>query len=113
VSKKPRLGKDPLSFIQDSSQTAKPEDKPQTKTKTNTQTFSQTSADSIKQKASQGTTSQRLEDNRRRQTYWMAPDEIKMIAEISKKAGVGKYQVVSAAVRLLYEYVFPKEDEDG
>jgi len=111
VSKKPRLGKDPLAFIQDSSQAeAKPEKKPQTQT--NTQTFLQTSADNIKQKASQGTTSQRLEDNRRRQTYWMDPEEIKMIAEISKKAGVGKYQVVSAAVRLLYDYVFTGEDAE-
>ena len=68
--------------------------------------------DNIKAKAGQGGSSRRFEDNRRRQTYWMDPDEIKMITEISKKAGVGKYQVVSAAVRLLYDYVFNEKTAD-
>jgi len=116
MGKKPRMGRDPLSFIQDSRQAAaKPEEKSQTKTKSNTQTFSQTyqqtSADNIKDKASQDTVTQRLEDNRRRQTYWMDPEEIKMISEIAEMAGVRKYQVVSAAVRMLYEYVLDEKEE--
>ncbi len=75
----------------------------QTKTFTDAQTF----AENIKDKAGQGAAKpRRLEDDRKRQTYWMAPEEIKMINEISKKADMGKYQVVSAAVRLLYDYVF-------
>ena len=129
MSKKSRTGYNPLDDllpqIQDTREDNKPQEKdknsqskPQTKTKAKTvaqtysQTFTQTSANNIKQKASQGITSQRLEDNRRRQTYWMDQEEIKMITEISKRSGVGKYQLVSAAVRLLYEYVFPKGNEE-
>ncbi|MFO7953124.1 MAG: hypothetical protein R6U91_10040 [Bacillota bacterium] len=38
-----------------------------------------------------------------------------MITEISKKAGVGKYKVVSAAIaiRLLYDYVFENDQRSG
>jgi hypothetical protein len=132
MSKKPRTGYNPLENflpqIKDSRE-EKPEadqaaDKPEkparaktkakaqpkTFTQTDAQTLSQTSASSIKEKAVQGAIKpRRLEDDRKRQTYWMAPEEIKMINEISKKAGVGKYQVVSAAVRMLYEYVFEQE----
>ena len=123
MNKKKRTGYNPLDDllpqIQDTREDNKPKEKtkkPQTKAKTiaqtSTQTFTQTSADSIKEKASQGVSSQRLEDNRRRQTYWMDPEEIKMIADISKKSGVGKYQVVSAAVRMLYEYIFDDKTAD-
>ncbi len=105
MSKKPRLGKDPLSFIQDSRQA-------DTNTEETPNKNTQTSANNIKGLATKKGGHQRFEDKKRRQTYWMDPEEIKMVAEMSKKAGVGKYQVVSAAVRLLYEYVFSKEDED-
>jgi hypothetical protein len=129
MSKKPRTGYNPLvenylPQIKDSR-----EDKPvvdevvdgeektiaktqsktvsQSQTFTDAQTFAKTAAAAgIKDKVDQGTKARRLEDNRRRQTYWMDPEEIKMIVEISKRAGVSKYQVVSAAVRLLYDYVF-------
>ena len=43
----------------------------------------------------------------------MGPEDIKVIVETCKKASVVKYQVVSAAVRLLYNYVFvgaPEQD---
>jgi hypothetical protein len=141
MSKKPRTGYNPLeSFlpqIKDSreenpevdvtAEKEKPEKekptKPKTKTNANTktksqtithlQTYSQTSAAGIKEKAVQGAAPYRLEDNRKRQTYWLDPDEIKMISEISKKAGVGKYLVVSAAVRMLYEYVFETEKQEN
>ncbi len=125
MSKKPRTGYNPLEEflpqIKDSREEkpdagkpvekkSKPKAKTETKTKlqaiTHPQTFTQTSADNIKEKAVQGASVRRLEENRKRQTYWLDPDEIKMINEISKKAGVGKYHVVSAAVRMLYEYVF-------
>jgi len=80
----------------------------QTQTFTDAQTFAKTpAAAGIKDKVAQGSKKPlRLEDSRKRQTYWMEPEEIKMIVEISKRAGVSKYQVVSAAVRLLYDYVF-------
>lgn len=133
MSKKPRTGYNPLENflpqikdsreenpeVDESAEKEKPEKekptKPKTKTnaKTLSQTYSQTSAAGIKEKAVQGAAPYRLEDNRKRQTYWLDPDEIKMISEISKKAGVGKYLVVSAAVRMLYEYVFETEKQEN
>jgi len=137
MSKKPRTGYNPLaeqylSQIKDS-RTDKPvvdevveeEEKTfaetqsktisQSQTFTDSQTFAKTpAAAGIKDKVTQSATKpRRLEDSRKRQTYWMEPDEIKMIVEISKRANVSKYQVVSAAVRLLYDYVFEGETKKG
>jgi hypothetical protein len=122
MSKKPRTGYNPLvenylPQIKDSREN-KPvvdevvvdEDKTiaKSQTFTDSQTFAKTpAAAGIKDKVAQGSTKpRRLEDSRKRQTYWMEPEEIKMIVEISKRASVSKYQVVSAAVRLLNDYVF-------
>jgi hypothetical protein len=143
MSKKPRTGYNPLENflpqikdsreenpeVDESAEKEKPEKEKPTKPKaktnaktisqtklqpvTHSQTYSQTSAAGIKEKAVQGAAPYRLEDNRKRQTYWLDPDEIKMISEISKKAGVGKYLVVSAAVRMLYEYVFETEKQEN
>lgn len=129
MSKKPRTGYNPLEDflpqIKDSrdeqpaeketeekKKPSKPKTNAKTKPVTQSQTYAQTSAAGIKEKTAQGARPRRLEENRKRQTYWLDPEEIKMIGELSKKAGVGKYQVVSAAVRLLYEYVFEKENEE-
>lgn len=123
MSKKPRTGYNPLvedylPQIKDS-RTDKPvvdevvEEEEKTFAETQSKTFSQSqtfaktpAAAGIKDKVAQSAKPRRLEDSRKRQTYWMEPDEIKMIVEISKRANVSKYQVVSAAVRLLYDYVF-------
>ncbi len=140
MSKRPRTGSKPLEEylpqIRDSraekpvtEQAAEKPEKParagkkaQKNSQTFSQTFSQTQtftdaqtfAENIKDKAGQGAAKpRRLEDDRKRQTYWMAPEEIKMINEISKKADMGKYQVVSAAVRLLYDYVFEGGEKKG
>ena len=125
MSKKPRTGHNPLlrdylPQIKDSreekpvvDEVVEEQDKPKAKTNKETfpETFSETdtetsAADGIKGKVAQGTKPRRLEDVRKRQSYYMDPEEIKMIVEISKRANVSKYQVVSAAVRLLYDYVF-------
>ena len=124
MSKKPRTGHNPLvenylPQIRDSreekpvvDEVVEEQDKPKAKTNketftlTDSETFTETSAAGIKGKVAQGTKSRRLEDMRKRQSYYMDPEEIKMIVEISKRANVSKYQVVSAAVRLLYDYVF-------
>jgi len=131
MSKKPRTGYNPLvenylPQIKDSREKkpvvddvaekpGKMKEKTNKETFTDSQTFSHTlsetytetsAAAGIKGKVAQGTKPQRLEDSRKRQSYWMDPEEIKMIVEISKRANVSKYQVVSAAVRLLYDYVF-------
>jgi hypothetical protein len=129
MSKKPRTGYNPLvenylpqikdsrenkpvvdEVVDDEEETiAKKQTKTvsQSQTFTDAQTFAKTpAAAGIKNKVAEGTKQRRLEDNRKRQTYWMDPEEIKMIIEISKRANVSKYQVVSAAVRLLYDYVF-------
>jgi hypothetical protein len=133
MSKKPRTGYNPLvenylpqikdsrenkpvidEVVDDEEKTiAKTQSKTvsQSQTFSDSQTFAKTAAAAgIKDKVAQGSTKpRRLEDSRKRQTYWMEPEEIKMIVEISKRAGVSKYQVVSAAVRLLYDYVFEGE----
>lgn len=109
MSKKPRLGNDPLSFIQDSRQ--EPEKKTQSQTNAKTLSQTQTFAENIKAKARSGGKSGKLEDSRQRQTYWLDKEEIKMINQIAKRANVSKYKVVSAAVRLLYEYVFNEQEE--
>jgi hypothetical protein len=90
----------------------KPHTKPETFANTFAETFVIPSADDIKAKASRGSGSGKLEDQRKRQTYWLSPDEIKMISALSKKAGIDKYEVVSAAVRMLYDYVF-NESQKG
>jgi hypothetical protein len=130
MSKKPRTGYNPLvenylpqikdsrenkpvvdEVVEDDEKTLS---KSQPKTLSDSQTLSKSfAAEGIKDKVAQGTKPLRLEDSRKRQCYWMAPEEIKMIGEISKKAGVNKYQVVSAAVRLLYDYVFEGEPKKG
>jgi hypothetical protein len=130
MSKKPRTGYNPLvenylPQIKDSRENKPVIDeivddeektfaKTQTQTFTDSQTFAKTpAAAGIKDKVAQGSAKpRRLEDSRKRQTYWMEPEEIKMIVEISKRAGVSKYQVVSAAVRLLYDYVFEGTKQD-
>ncbi len=130
MSKKPRTGYNPLvedylPQIKDSradkpvvdevvEEPEKTSAKTQAKTFPQPQTFAKTpAADGIKNKVAEGSKQRRLEDNRKRQTYWMDPEEVKMIVEISKRANVSKYQVVSAAVRLLYDYVFEGAPKKG
>lgn len=140
MSKKPRTGHNPLvedylPQIKDSreekpvvDEVVEEQDKPKAKTNKETftltdsetfpETFSETNtqtsaAAGIKGKVAQGTKPRRLEDMRKRQSYYMDPEEIKMIVEISKRANVSKYQVVSAAVRLLYDYVFEDAHKKG
>lgn len=48
----------------------------------------------------------RLEDTRRRQTYWLDDEEIRMVAELASATGRSKYEVVSTAVRALHAEVF-------
>ncbi len=117
MNKKKRLGNDPLDFIQDSRQEQKKQTETQAETFTQSQantfskTFAKTFADSIKDKASSGGQSGKLEDNRKRQTFWLDKEEISMINQLSKKAGVSKYQVMAAAIRLLYDYVFNEQEK--
>ena len=128
MSKKPRTGHNPLlrdylPQIRDSreekpvvDEVVEEQDKP--KAKSNKETFTLTDTETsaaagIKGKVAQGTKPRRLEDVRKRQSYYMDPEEIKMIVEISKRANVSKYQVVSAAVRLLYDYVFEGAQKKG
>ena len=130
---KKRLGQNPfeepkLPFIKDSREekaqtnsNVKTETKPKTETKskpltkpeTLTNTFAETfvilSADDIKAKANRSSGSGKLEDQRKRQTYYLSPDEFKMVSALSKKSDLDKYEVVSAAVRMLCNYVFDEE----
>jgi uncharacterized protein YcbK (DUF882 family) len=87
------------------------ESKTITETVTQAETFANTFANEIKVKAAGQTEAQRFEDSRKRQTYWLDPETIEMINELAKRSGTNKYHVVSAGVRLLYDYVFePRQD---
>ncbi len=98
--------------IAESETKAKPKTETESKTITNTETFTQaetfanTFANEIKVKAAGQSEAQRFEDSRKRQTYWLDPETIEMITELAKRSGTNKYHVVSAGVRLLYDYVF-------
>ncbi len=82
------------------------------KAKSQPQTFSQTFASDMKIRAAESDTKPRFEEAQKRQTYWLDGDTIERIAELAEKAKCNKYQVVSAGVQMLYEYVFA-EQEDG
>ncbi len=101
--------------IAESETKAKPKTETESKTITETftqaETFANTFANEIKVKAAGQTEAQRFEDTRKRQTYWLDPETIEMITELAKRSGTNKYHVVSAGVRLLYDYVFePHQD---
>ena len=46
------------------------------------------------------------EDSSKRQTYLLAQETIEVITSLAKRSGTNKCHVVSAGVRLLYDYVF-------
>lgn len=78
---------------------------------THAETFAITFASEIKAKAAGQPETQRFEDTRKRQTYWLDPETIEMITELAKRSKTNKYQVVSAGVRLLYDYVFESRSD--
>ncbi len=85
----------------------------------NTQTFAATPADdtpppseavdpmdALRVRASKGTKRVKLDDRRRRQTYWLSDREIEMVEEIARAAGQRKYEVVAGAIRSAHQRVF-------
>jgi hypothetical protein len=52
--------------------------------------------------AKQGSGKQRMEDIRKRRTYWLTDEEIQMIDELAKMTGKDKYEVVGLAVQSMY-----------
>lgn len=87
---------------------AKP--KPKSQSETITQTFTQTFANDLKTRAAENEVKPRFEEAQKRQTYWLDKDTIARIAELAEKAKCNKYQVVSAGVQMLYEYVFAEQE---
>ena len=69
------------------------------------QSQAETSVDVLRQRARSGTKKVRMEDVRRRQTYWLTDDDIRMVEELASATGMNKYQVVSIAIRELYRQV--------
>lgn len=52
--------------------------------------------------AKQGSGKLRMEDIRKRRTYWLTDEEIEMIDELAKMTGKDKYEVVGLAVQSMY-----------
>lgn len=50
-----------------------------------------------------GQKKKRMEDERIRRTYWLHPDEIKMVDELVKMTGQNKYEVVGLAIRSMHQ----------
>lgn len=87
--------------------------KSQPSTHADTQTFSQaqvTDEETLRERVRRREKKRRLEDDRRRQTYWLDETEIEMIDQLSDATGMAKYEIVSAAIRLLYRRVMEGED---
>jgi len=113
--KKPRVGDNPLlPFIQNSRQAekkagpqAKRKAKPQAEKKAGPQADLQAGA--VKERVQRGTRPGLLEESRTRRTYWLTGADIKKIEQLAREAGLPHYQIITAAVSLLYEYVFGPE----
>lgn len=69
------------------------------------QSQAEMSVDVLRQRARSGTKKVRMEDVRRRQTYWLTDDDIRMVDELASATGMNKYEVVSIAIRELYRQV--------
>jgi hypothetical protein len=50
-----------------------------------------------------GKRKKKMEEERTRRTYWLLPEEIKMIDKLNKITGLNKYDVVGTAIRSMYE----------
>lgn len=50
-----------------------------------------------------GKKKKRMEDERIRSTYWLLPEERKMVDKLNKLTGLNKYDVVGKAIRSMYE----------
>lgn len=76
-------------------------------TQANTQTHPSsdtvTTAETLR--ARKGTRRPRLEDERRRQTYWLHEVEIQMVERLAEATGLTKYEVVATAIRELHRAV--------
>ena len=68
-------------------------------------------AGAIKERVEQGARPVLLADSRTRRTYWLTSADIEKIDLLAKEAGISHYQIVGAAVSLLYEYVFKEDGE--
>lgn len=79
----------------------------QTKTladsQTSTQAMQEPFADPVQRLLAPGRSRGRLEDTKRRQTYWLSPEEIDMVQQIADKTGATKYEVVGIAIQALYQ----------
>lgn len=51
----------------------------------------------------------KLTDLRKPRTYYLSPEEIEMVDELSKKTGVGRYEIVGRAIQLPYRELLKKE----
>lgn len=68
-------------------------------------------AGTIKERVEQGVRPVLLAESRTRRTYWLTAADIEKIDLLAKESGLSHYQIVGAAVSLLYEYVFKEGGE--
>lgn len=68
-------------------------------------------AGTIKERVEQGVRPVLLAESRTRRTYWLTTADIEKIDLLAKESGLSHYQIVGAAVSLLYEYVFKEGGE--
>lgn len=47
----------------------------------------------------------KLENRRKRQTFWLSLEDIKAIEELHEATGIPKYQIVSEAIQAMYKHV--------
>lgn len=106
MGKKPRLGGDP--FLPQISDSRQAKEETQVEVKTKTETFAETFAEKLKRRAGEGAAPKKFEEVRKRQTYWLTPEEIETIDQLAKKTGASKYEVIGAAIELLNSYVFDR-----
>lgn len=46
-----------------------------------------------------------LEKRRKRQTFWLSEDDIRVIEKLHEATGMPKYEVVSAAIQAMYKAI--------
>jgi hypothetical protein len=47
-----------------------------------------------------------MEDLRKRRTYWLTDEKIKMVDKLAKMTGKDKYEVVDLAIQSMYHRLF-------
>jgi len=58
-----------------------------------------------------GKKKKKMEDTRKRTTYWLMPEERNMVNKMAKETGYVKYDVVGLAIRSMYDRMMKAKEE--